>query len=187
VTLHALRHSFATHLLERRGTTSNLSAAQQADIQAVIAETFRFAFLSIAAFTTFAFSSRCRSRCAAFRTAPARRGLVGCADPQRGGDIMPSCTNAHWATSPTPAVRPRARERSRPIRSRAAPALRRGWKPRHISFRVGAEDAPYLEQEFQERFDRLDVTQLPNYRIYLKLMIDGTPSNPFSAVTLRPY
>jgi type IV secretory pathway TraG/TraD family ATPase VirD4 len=55
-----------------------------------------------------------------------------------------------------------------------------------ISFRVGAEDASYLEQEFQERFDRLDVTQLPNYRIYLKLMIDGTPSNPFSAVTLRP-
>jgi hypothetical protein len=35
--------------------TSNLSAAQQADIQAVIAEAFRFAFLSIAAFTTVAF------------------------------------------------------------------------------------------------------------------------------------
>jgi hypothetical protein len=45
-----------------------------------------------------------------------------------------------------------------------------------ISFRVGAEDAPYLEQEFQNRFDRLDVTPLPNYRVYLKLMIDGTPS-----------
>jgi hypothetical protein len=28
--------------------------------------------------------------------------------------------------------------------------------------------------------------QLPNYRIYLKLMIDGTPSAPFSAVTLEP-
>jgi hypothetical protein len=27
--------------------------------------------------------------------------------------------------------------------------------------------------------------QLENYRIYLKLMIDGTPSWPFSARTLR--
>jgi hypothetical protein len=27
---------------------------------------------------------------------------------------------------------------------------------------------------------------LPNYRIYLKLMIDGTPSVPFSAETLAP-
>jgi hypothetical protein len=55
-----------------------------------------------------------------------------------------------------------------------------------ISFRVGAEDAPYLEQEFQERFDRIDLTQLGNHRIYLKLMIDGQPSRPFSATTLEP-
>jgi len=55
-----------------------------------------------------------------------------------------------------------------------------------ISFRVGAEDAPYLEQEFQERFDQLDLTQLGNHRIYLKLMIDGQPSRPFSARTLPP-
>jgi hypothetical protein len=56
-----------------------------------------------------------------------------------------------------------------------------------ISFRAGAEDAPYLEQEFQSRFDRIDVMQLPNYCVYLKLMIDGTPSHPFSAMTLRPH
>src|SRR6266567_7262092 len=55
-----------------------------------------------------------------------------------------------------------------------------------ISFRVGAEDAPYLVREFHERFGEIDVLQLPNYRIYLKLMIDGTPSTPFSAVTLAP-
>src|ERR1051326_7119958 len=55
-----------------------------------------------------------------------------------------------------------------------------------ISFRVGAEDAPYLVREFYERFDEIDLLQLPNYRIYLKLMIDGTPSKPFSAVTLDP-
>ena len=55
-----------------------------------------------------------------------------------------------------------------------------------ISFRVGAEDAPYLEQEFQERFNQIDLTQLGNYHVYLKLMIDGQPSRPFSAATLPP-
>jgi type IV secretory pathway TraG/TraD family ATPase VirD4 len=55
-----------------------------------------------------------------------------------------------------------------------------------ISFRVGVEDVPYLTREFQAKFDELDLLQLPNYRIYLKLMIDGTPSLPFSAVTLGP-
>jgi type IV secretory pathway TraG/TraD family ATPase VirD4 len=55
-----------------------------------------------------------------------------------------------------------------------------------ISFRVGAEDAPYLVREFHERFAQIDLLQLPNYRIYLKLMIDGTPSTPFSAVTREP-
>lgn len=55
-----------------------------------------------------------------------------------------------------------------------------------ISFRVGAEDAPYLEREFVERFKHIDLMQLPNYHVYLKLMIDGMPSKPFSAVTLEP-
>src|SRR5262249_41021032 len=54
-----------------------------------------------------------------------------------------------------------------------------------ISFRVGAEDAPYLVREFHERFAESDLLQLPNYRIYLKLMIDGSPSKPFSAMTLK--
>ena len=55
-----------------------------------------------------------------------------------------------------------------------------------ISFRVGVEDAPYLVREFHERFAEIDLLQLPNYRIYLKLMIDGTPSTPFSASTFAP-
>jgi type IV secretory pathway TraG/TraD family ATPase VirD4 len=55
-----------------------------------------------------------------------------------------------------------------------------------ISFRVGAEDASYLVREFNDRFGEIDLLQLPNYRIYLKLMIDGTPSRPFSAATLSP-
>lgn len=55
-----------------------------------------------------------------------------------------------------------------------------------ISFRVGAEDVPFLAREFGGVFDETDLLQLPNYHIYLKLMIDGMPSRPFSAETLRP-
>jgi hypothetical protein len=43
-----------------------------------------------------------------------------------------------------------------------------------------------LAREFQPRFEEIDLLQLPNYRTYLKLMIDGTPSKPFSAITLGP-
>jgi hypothetical protein len=53
-----------------------------------------------------------------------------------------------------------------------------------ISFRVGAEDAPYLAREFQPTFGVEDLVNLPNRDFYLRLMIDGTPSRPFSARTL---
>jgi hypothetical protein len=52
-----------------------------------------------------------------------------------------------------------------------------------IAFRVGAEDAAYLAREFQPTFGVLDLLNLPNRHIYLKLMIDGAPSAPFSATT----
>jgi type IV secretory pathway TraG/TraD family ATPase VirD4 len=55
-----------------------------------------------------------------------------------------------------------------------------------MSFRLGAEDTPYFVREFAEEFEEIDLLQLPNYRIYLKLMIDGAPSRPFSAMTLPP-
>ncbi len=54
-----------------------------------------------------------------------------------------------------------------------------------ISFRVGAEDAPILAKEFQPEFDVEDLLNLPNYAIYLKLMIDGVPSRAFSADAIR--
>jgi hypothetical protein len=40
--------------------------------------------------------------------------------------------------------------------------------------------------KFHNRLGEIDLLQLPNYRIYLKLMIDSTPSTPFSAGTLAP-
>ena len=55
-----------------------------------------------------------------------------------------------------------------------------------ISFRVGATDAAYLEKEFALVFNQSDLLNLPRYSIYLKLMIDGTTSKPFSADALPP-
>jgi hypothetical protein len=54
-----------------------------------------------------------------------------------------------------------------------------------ISFRLGAKDAPFMAKEFHPKFDDTDLINLPNYAIYLKLMIDGTPSKPFSAETVN--
>lgn len=55
-----------------------------------------------------------------------------------------------------------------------------------LSFRLGAEDAPYIEREFGGVFKQLDLVQLENYRVYLRLMIEGMPSKPFSAITISP-
>jgi len=53
-----------------------------------------------------------------------------------------------------------------------------------ISFRVGAADAEHLEQEFFPVFSKADFVNLPRYSMYIKLMIDGTASQPFSAISL---
>ena len=55
-----------------------------------------------------------------------------------------------------------------------------------ISFRVSAKDAAYIAQELAPTFSSPDLVHLPNYQIYLKLMIGGCPSVPFSAATLLP-
>jgi len=54
-----------------------------------------------------------------------------------------------------------------------------------VSFRLGAADAEILGAEFAPEFSAMDLTRLPNYHIYLKLMVDGTVSSPFSAETVR--
>jgi len=55
-----------------------------------------------------------------------------------------------------------------------------------IVFRVGSDDAEFLEKEFEPEFTPQDIVNLPNYKVYLKLMIDGVTSRPFSARTLPP-
>src|SRR3989339_636462 len=54
-------------------------------------------------------------------------------------------------------------------------------------FRVGAEDAEFLEKEFEPVFVIQDLVNLPNRQIYIKLMIDGIAGNAFSASTLPPF
>lgn len=54
-----------------------------------------------------------------------------------------------------------------------------------ICFRMGATDAEILEKEFSPEFRAADLVSLPNYEIYLRLMIDGRVSRPFSGETAR--
>ncbi|MCX6744892.1 MAG: type IV secretion system DNA-binding domain-containing protein [Candidatus Parcubacteria bacterium] len=55
-----------------------------------------------------------------------------------------------------------------------------------IVFRIGAADAEFLEQEFAPNILPEDLVNLPKYHIYIKLMIDGVTSEPFSARGLPP-
>ncbi len=48
------------------------------------------------------------------------------------------------------------------------------------------EDAKHLEKLFAPVFVAQDLVNLPNYEIYLRLMIDGSVSKGFSAETVGP-
>jgi hypothetical protein len=54
-----------------------------------------------------------------------------------------------------------------------------------ITFRVGATDAEIFEKEFAPVFTADDIVNLSARQIYLRLMIDGVGSQPFSARTLN--
>ena len=56
-----------------------------------------------------------------------------------------------------------------------------------VIFRVGAEDAEFLEKEFAPNFEMNDFVNLSKYHTYVKLMIEGVSSKPFSATTLPPF
>lgn len=55
-----------------------------------------------------------------------------------------------------------------------------------ITFRIGADDAEFLEKEFSPEFFIEDMVNLPKQNIIVKLMISGVTSRPFSAETLPP-
>jgi len=53
-----------------------------------------------------------------------------------------------------------------------------------ITFRLSSADSKVMAEEFYPVFKIDDFINLPRYCIYLKLLIDGTASKPFSAKTL---
>lgn len=55
-----------------------------------------------------------------------------------------------------------------------------------IVMRVGAADATAMETEFMPTFTPEDLVNLPKYQFYLKLMVDGVSTPPFSAGSLAP-
>ncbi|MDO9399489.1 MAG: type IV secretion system DNA-binding domain-containing protein [bacterium] len=56
-----------------------------------------------------------------------------------------------------------------------------------VVFRVGAIDAEELVKEFTPVFIEEDLVNLPKFEFYIKLMIDGITSDPFSARGLAPF
>lgn len=54
------------------------------------------------------------------------------------------------------------------------------------AFRVGAEDAEYLEKQFSPVFTAKDIMSIDNYNAYLKLLVNGRPVKPFNIETMPP-
>jgi Type IV secretion-system coupling protein DNA-binding domain len=55
-----------------------------------------------------------------------------------------------------------------------------------VAFRVGSADAELFEKEFAPTFMQQDIVNLGFAQVYMRLMIDGIGSKPFSARTLPP-
>lgn len=55
-----------------------------------------------------------------------------------------------------------------------------------VSFRVGPGDASGLVKEFEPVFQAIDLVNLANHHIYVKMAIDGVTRPAFSATTLPP-
>ena len=53
-------------------------------------------------------------------------------------------------------------------------------------FRVGTEDATFLEPKFKPQFTASDITKLDNYNAYISMLVNGQPTKPFNLHTLAP-
>jgi hypothetical protein len=53
-------------------------------------------------------------------------------------------------------------------------------------FRVGTEDATFLEPKFKPIFSAQDITKLDNYNAYVSMLVNGQPTKPFNLTTLAP-
>lgn len=53
-------------------------------------------------------------------------------------------------------------------------------------FRVGTEDATFLESKFKPQFTASDITKLDNYNAYMSMLVNGQPTKPFNLHTMAP-
>ena len=54
------------------------------------------------------------------------------------------------------------------------------------TFRVGPEDAQFLEQQFGPTFAANDLMNIPNFNAYMRVLANGVPTVPFSVATPPP-
>lgn len=55
-----------------------------------------------------------------------------------------------------------------------------------IAYRVGPEDGSFLEHQFEPVLTSHDITNVPNYNGYARLLANGTPTRPFSLAAMPP-
>ncbi len=53
-------------------------------------------------------------------------------------------------------------------------------------FRVGTEDATFLEPKFKPQFTATDITKLDNYNAYINMLVNGQPVKSFNIRTMAP-
>jgi hypothetical protein len=54
------------------------------------------------------------------------------------------------------------------------------------AFRIGVNDAEYLEKQFEPEFSRFDLVNLDNFTLITKLMIENKMSSPFKMQIIKP-
>jgi hypothetical protein len=55
-----------------------------------------------------------------------------------------------------------------------------------VSFRVGPEDGKFLENQFAPVFDAGDLMNIPNRQACMRILADGSPTQPFTVSTMPP-
>jgi len=54
-----------------------------------------------------------------------------------------------------------------------------------MSFKVGADDAEYMEKEYAPLLSQQDIIGIANFTTYCKLNIDNATTRPFDLKTIR--
>lgn len=54
------------------------------------------------------------------------------------------------------------------------------------SFRIGSEDAVFMEKQFAPTFDANDLMNVPNWNAFVRMLSNGVPTKPFSLAGMPP-